>query len=276
MKRLLHIISIAGVFACGELERPNTEQFVVEGFVTADFTIDNIKVKETLELQDEIMDIPIEDALVTIFSDEAQVVLEYNTSTKKYVDQSRDFIVQVGQEIAIEIAFNGTVASSAAIVPEKPTGLELSEIELEVPELTFGFLLREQIADLFENEVSTFSWQGTEGRSYYVVIAYQGETVDPILPDGIPAESLELLSSFRFVSEPSEATSFDIIAVALESYGRHVAKVYSVNEEYVALFNSETQDSRDLNEPPSNIVNGLGIFSAFAVDSLEFTVVRPQ
>ena len=275
MNKTVCIALMVSLLGCSDLERPNTEQFVVEGFVTAGLAVDNIKVKKTLSLEDEIMDIPIEDAIVTLFGDEGQVQLVYNEGTKKYEDQSDGFVVQVGQTVSIEIALDGTIASSSSIVPEKPTGLELSDIELEVPELTFGFLLREQIQDLFENEISPFSWKGEEGRSYYVVIEYQGEDIDPILPDGIPAESLELLSSFRCVSEPSEATSFDIIAVALESYGRHVAKVYSVNEEYIALFNSETQDSRDLNEPPSNIFNGLGIFSAFAVDSLEFDVIRP-
>ncbi len=34
------------------------------------------------------------------------------------------------------------------------------------------------------------------------------------------------------------------------------------------------QDSRDLNEPPTNIDGGLGVFSAFASDSVFFQVVR--
>ena len=35
-------------------------------------------------------------------------------------------------------------------------------------------------------------------------------------------------------------------------------------------FENRTQDSRDLNEPPSNIRNGLGVFSAF--NSLSVTL----
>ena len=184
-------------------------------------------------------------------------------------------MIEVGQTLDIEIVLDGTVASSTSIVPEKPTGLSLSKTELIVPTLGFNFGLREQIADLFENETSTLSWNGQAGRSYFVVIENQEETIEPLLPSQIPEESLELLSSFRFISEPSEATSFEIISIALETYGMHMAKVYSVNEEYVELFNSDTQDSRDLNEPPSNIQNGLGIFSAFAVDSIAFEVRKP-
>ena len=34
--------------------------------------------------------------------------------------------------------------------------------------------------------------------------------------------------------------------------------MYRVNEEYAGLYENQTQDSRDLNEPPSNIEGGLG------------------
>ncbi len=274
-KCILNILVLIFMVSCGELERPNTNQFVVEGFVIADQTINDIKVKETVELGDEIMDLPIEDAMVRLFTSETEVLLDYDPVTQRYVDTFADFVVDVGETISIEIIADGTVAASSSEVPEKPTGLSLSETELIVPTLALNFALRDQISDLFENETSTFSWDGVPGRSYYVVIETQEATIDPILPSGIPEESLELIASFRFISEPSEATSFEIIAIALETYGRHVAKVYSVNEEYVDLFNSGTQDSRDLNEPPSNIQNGLGIFSAFAVDSLEFVVRKP-
>lgn len=266
---------IGGILGCGELERPNTNQFVVEGFVTADFQVNDIKIKETVGLADEVIDIPIDDALVRLATPERDVLLDYNPLTQKYEDTSGEFLIEVGQTLDIEIVLDGTVASSTSTVPEKPTGLSLSKTELIVPTLGFNFGLREQIADLFENETSTLSWNGQAGRSYFVVIENLEETIEPLLPSQIPEESLELLSSFRFISEPSEATSFEIISIALETYGMHMAKVYSVNEEYVELFNSDTQDSRDLNEPPSNIQNGLGIFSAFAVDSLEFVVRKP-
>jgi hypothetical protein len=47
-----------------------------------------------------------------------------------------------------------------------------------------------------------------------------------------------------------------------------------VNKEYEDLFNNLEQDSRDLNEPPSNITGALGIFTAFAADSVFFEIVK--
>lgn len=275
MKKVLPIcLLILTISNCEELERPNTNQFVVEGFLTADFAVSDIKVKETLSLNDDITDIPISNAQVILSSGSDAVMLEFDPLTGRYVDPSGVLEIKSGDQYDIEINVNGTLATSSSVVPEKPTGLGLTETKLVVPTLRLSFALRDQIGRLFEEEISTFSWKGEPGRSYFVVIETLEETLDPILPSEIPAEATELLSSFRFISAPSEATSFDIIAIALETYGRHVAKVYSVNQEYVDLFNSETQDSRDLNEPPSNVTNGLGIFTAFAVDSLVFTVER--
>ncbi len=60
----------------------------------------------------------------------------------------------------------------------------------------------------------------------------------------------------------------------MEALGAHHAKVYRVNAEYAQLYENRTQDSRDLNEPPSNIRNGLGVFSAFNSSSVSFEVAR--
>ena len=60
----------------------------------------------------------------------------------------------------------------------------------------------------------------------------------------------------------------------LEHLGRHRAIVYRVNQEYADLYNNRVQDSRDLNEPPSNIRGGLGVFSAFNSVAREFDLVR--
>jgi len=50
--------------------------------------------------------------------------------------------------------------------------------------------------------------------------------------------------------------------------------LYRVNQEYVDLYKSRDQDSRNLNEPLTNIENGLGIFSAFANDSVYFYAIK--
>ncbi len=51
-------------------------------------------------------------------------------------------------------------------------------------------------------------------------------------------------------------------------------KVYQINQEYADLYENREQDSRGLNEPPSNIKNALGVFSAFNSQEAFFEVVK--
>lgn len=274
---ILQILGLSTFLLSCDLDSPEINQYVIEGYLIAGERVDNILVKETSSLnEDQVGNTPIENAMVVISSPETSVTLTYDPISGKYVDELGDLEVNVASTYQIDVVVDGSGATGSTIVPEVPTGLSLPDTEFEIPTLTLNFGLAQQFQELFAEQTSTLTWDGVPGRSYYVVIENKEETLDPILPDGIPQESLDLISSFRFISEPSEETSFEIIAVALETYGRHLAKVYTVNEEYVELFNSDVQDSRDLNEPPSNINNALGIFTAFAVDSVEFIVVRPE
>ena len=56
-------------------------------------------------------------------------------------------------------------------------------------------------------------------------------------------------------------------------YGSHKVTIYKVNEEYALLYEISEQDSRDLNEPYTNINNCLGIFSGFANQEFFFYVI---
>lgn len=62
-------------------------------------------------------------------------------------------------------------------------------------------------------------------------------------------------------------------ALTLTHYGAHELTLYSVNEEYADLYEGRRQDTRDLNEPPTNIDGGLGVFSAFAGRKALFVAV---
>jgi hypothetical protein len=62
--------------------------------------------------------------------------------------------------------------------------------------------------------------------------------------------------------------------ITFKQYGRHRAKIYRVNQEYADLYESREQDSRNLNEPLTNVKNGLGVFTAVTCDSIFFKVLK--
>ena len=105
---------------------------------------------------------------------------------------------------------------------------------------------------------------------HFMVVEAVSGTLDPIFID----QELRALEGFRFVSEPTDASSLNFLSGSVESFVTNSVKVYHINEEYVAIYENSNQDSRDLNEPPSNVQNALGVFSAFNSQEVFFEVVR--
>ncbi len=275
MNRLAHIAIMLIAISCSEDQAATSPNFVVEGFIVAGEPVNNIKVKGISPItSEEVTSEPLTSAQVEIGTTGNVFPLNFNAGTGLYEYLEADLNISIGGEYSLEVQVGDRTATATTMVPPAPTGLSLPDSILEIPQLRLSFSLADQITDLFFEERITLTWDEKPGQSFYVVIEQQDDVVDPILPEDIPSAAVELLSSFRFISEPSEEGRFDIIGVALTNYGRHVAKVFTVNQEYVDLFENLEQDSRDLNEPPSNVINANGIFTSFAVDSLEFIVRR--
>ena len=80
--------------------------------------------------------------------------------------------------------------------------------------------------------------------------------------------------NFEFTSEPIQQGLFQLRPmIHYTQYGKHKITIYKVNEEYALLYETSAQDSRDLNEPYTNINNGLGIFSGFSSQEFYFYVI---
>jgi len=112
-------------------------------------------------------------------------------------------------------------------------------------------------------------WDNPQEDLYFMVVESADDTFIPIFPQQV----LDALETFRFVSEPTDESALTFLAGTLVSFGSYSVEVFHINQEYAELYENRTQDSRDLNEPPSNITNGLGVFSAFNSDRRIFYVV---
>ena len=165
----------------------------------------------------------------------------------------------------------GRVAWGETVVPGPPLSVAIDSDTLFAPTLGRGggrggggggFNLQEsQLAVTWDNQTDLL---------HFVVVEGLEDDAEAIFPE----QFQERLGRFRFISEPTIDNFFVVRLLLLEALGAHQAKVYRVNAEYAQLYENRTQDSRDLNEPPSNIRNGLGVFSAFNSSSVSFEVAR--
>jgi hypothetical protein len=264
------------LFSCGEENLNNiaANQFVVEAFIFAGEPIQDIRIKSTFPLTDEVdTSSPIDDASVTIIKNGQRFDLVSSGGDGLYHYPGDDVVIATNDVFQLEIVYNGITAFAETTVPTPTIGLEISQDTLLVPQLPLSEgrdAIVQTIGNFLRGSMIEATWDNPNEDLYYMVVESVIDTVDPIFPTQV----LEALSDFRFVSEPVDDNSLTFFAGSLVSFGQYSVKVYHINQEYAALFENREQDSRDLNEPPSNVINALGVFSAFNSQEAFFEVVR--
>lgn len=248
-------------------------KFVIEGFLFAGEHVSDIKVKEQIGIDEpDSVNRLIDNATVVLIKDGREYALQYEEGGYTYFGD--DLQVESGDVFRLEVTVGNRMASAETMVPEPTQGLSIANTEIIVPTLVLSFTLINQLTELFFNARLTARWDNPNDDLHFIVIAPVVTEYDSIFPSDFPQNALSFLSSFKFAPQALEVDTFDIIGIAFETYGRHRVKVYRVNQEYADLFNNPAQDSRDLTTPSSNVVNGFGIFSSFASDSVFFDIVR--
>ena len=247
------------LFSCGEENLNNiaANQFVVEAFIFAGEPIQDIRIKSTFPLTDEVdTSSPIDDASVTIIKNGQRFDLVSSGGDGLYHYPGDDVVIATNDVFQLEIVYNGITAFAETTVPTPTIGLEISQDTLLVPQLPLSEgrdAIVQTIGNFLRGSMIEATWDNPNEDLYYMVVESVIDTVDPIFPTQV----LEALSDFRFVSEPVDDNSLTFFAGSLVSFGQYSVKVYHINQEYAALFENREQDSRDLNEPPSNVINAL-------------------
>ncbi len=260
----------ACLLACsGTTTSPEADarQVVVEAFLFAGEPVDDVRLTETVPLgEDPALAPTVDDAVVTLTRGGERWVLSRLAEPGAYGYPGDDLEVREDDLFRIEIEAFGRTATGETVVPGPPAGVELDTDMLEVPEITPGII---QTGILQALQV-TVTWENPDGGLHFVDV----EGLDPEAESILPGFNRPGGQRFRIRSEPTDENFHTIRLPQLEHLGLHRTIVYRVNGEYVDLYHNRVQDSRDLNEPPSNISGGLGVFSAFNSAEREFVLVR--
>jgi hypothetical protein len=265
MKNIFIILSIIVLFysSCDETVTPPSNKFVIEAFLFAGEPVDDIYIKTTFPISEkEDISKPIGDAIVTLFKEGIAYHLVPSDSVGFYHYPDSNLTVETGDVFQLEVKYNEIVATAQTIVPTPTTGVTASPDTLFYPTLILQGATQQQtdsINGILASLRMSATWDNPNDDYYYMTV----ESIEnPALPL-FPSIALSFLERFKYVSEPINGNSLSILGVGLTSLGTHKVKVYHINQEYVDLFLNQEQDSRDLNEPPTNIKGALGVFSAF-------------
>jgi hypothetical protein len=269
------LLSILILTGCEENNsETNSDRLVVlEGYLYQGEPVDSIHLTQTVSFESEdTIYTPVTDALVAIKWNDNQYVLQ-NIGNGYYSYSGSDLQVIEDNGYAISVESNGREITSNTTVPKKPEGVLLSDNVLYV-DTTFSF----GPSGNTEDEGITVTWENPDNDYFFIVI----ENTDPDAADIVFGNGQFLGGMqppgrmFRIRSEPFKNNSYTINSRSLEKYGEHRIKVYRVNQEYVDLYENRQQDSRNLTEPLTNVVNGLGIFTAFNYQEAFFLVEKKQ
>ena len=273
MKKIIKYIFLIILISCDN-EIPIDENFVVEAFLFQGEKVDDIRIKETkLWNSEDSIDTYIENANVKLFGNGDEFVLNYKAVEETYFTDDEIEIIS-GNTYGLEVTVGDRTATAETIVPTKPIGIRMTDDRIIVPPLVLSLALPNILANLFQNARTNVVWDNQSEEYHYLTIKYDGEEEDPIFSEEIPGQVGEFFSNFSLQSAPTRGNQYNVICMSLKNYGKYKVTLYKINKDYYSLFENQVQDGTDLNEPPSNVVNAFGIFSAFASDTTSFEIVR--
>jgi len=210
---------------------------------------------------------PICDAEIILIKDDFVYTLVPSGDSGYYHYAGTGLEVNYGDQFRIEVTYNGRTATGETIIPDPPEEVSISVDTIEIP-----FIFRQGTLQQIAEIDLHVSWTNPENLLHFSVVENLEDSLVNIFPDRIG----QITKRFRLISLPSLDSIFQINTLTLEYFGRHEVTVYRINREYAELYLNRVQDSRDLNEPPSNIYNGLGVFTAFSGKSVYFDVIRKK
>jgi hypothetical protein len=239
-----------------------TADIVVRGYLYAGKPVSDVQLTSSIAIgAADTVGPPITDAAVTLERNGVAYNLTSDPARSGYyIYSGSDLLVRAGDLFRLRVVRGDVQLSATTTVPSQPAGLSVSSDTLPVSVRTmFG-----NFKEVYSADSLVVRWDGTENDLYYTVTRCIESDPQSIVTD--------TLRRFDFISQPTSQLQHRIQVQNIRYTGAYRVYVYRVNQEYADLYRSRAQDTRTLNEPLTNIQNGLGVFSAFASDSVGFYV----
>ncbi|MBX2815121.1 MAG: DUF4249 domain-containing protein [Saprospiraceae bacterium] len=269
----MNINYIIAVLICtflgtGCTEKLNLNEFasqpIVEAFLYAGHEIDSIEVRLTTSYAEE-------DSVISGLSD-LTIMLEEGAN--KYILDAigngfyRYPIKAVADQVyTLRFEYNEqTVEAETYVPPLHQAEIETNRIGMTRIDLSGGPGGFGQID--FPDPIA-ITWDNSNSEHYYVSMANIETESDPV----ISRNGEVIQRRRRMITEPQIIDNHIINPRAdLSEFGTYQIIVYRVGPEYVSLFESTGTTSISLNDPPTNVENGLGIFAGISTDTLYLEV----
>jgi len=279
MKNVLIIALFLFIVGCEKekLSNGHSDMIVVQGYLYMGEPVDSIRLSQVVLLNSgDTLFHGITDATVIIGCDGTAYTLVSSEKEGYYHCTDASLKVSSNKIYTLDITYDNKRITSQTMVPETPTNLKISDNVLYVDPTSTNMRMN-------PNDTTnslTVSWSNINKEYYFVVLENKDSALITITFTNPFTGTTDTVNSGnfarRFRSNPIQSSSYRISTNSVGNYGKYVFKLYKVTKDYANLYESRSQNSTSLNEPFSNINNGLGIFTSFSVDSISFSVVKKE
>lgn len=204
--------------------------------------------------------IPISDLIVYLKVRQLEYKLpEDSAGSGKYRLAEGGYLITPGDTVEFHTEYKGTLLTATTVIPTITKNLAMSTDVLYYSSGDPSTWLSGGEIDL--------TWDNPNNDFYYITI--QNIETSPTPLNDMAADMPKFASS-----SPSSGNQFQIGMRNISYFGTHRIIVYHVNHEFAELFDNPGMSSVALTEPPTNVTNGLGVFTAMYPDTLYFEVKK--
>lgn len=219
-----------------------------------------VKIKRQITFEEGTLENPfIEDLVVRVNIDGQEAELQYVNDSIYTTTQIQ---IGAGDEVSLTFDYNHHTITSQTEIPHKPVGFTLSPSSITVSN-EFG-------PGMSPPETIEIEWDNPDSEYHMLVVENIEDDPELIMDedDDRPPRS--------FRNEPTQGESQELRGMGFTYYGTHRVILFKLNPEYAALYEDLSTSSLDLTAPPSNITNGLGIFTGINSDTLYIQVNKAK
>ncbi|MEO6522412.1 MAG: DUF4249 family protein [Mucilaginibacter sp.] len=220
----------------------------------------NVKVYQQKDITDTATyGSPITGLTLTLSNGTQTVTLTEN-APGNYAYNNSSFLA-AGKTYSVKFTYNNMQVSASTLMPAKPGNYTESATSLNLP---FTITTTPGVTEV---PALTLKWDNPD--SLYHLLVFKNDQDSPF---NIHAY---MNSAVNFTLNAKQASFYDVYYRIFNYLGTYSIILYSVNKEYIDVLSSNANTtSQKLTNPPTNVTNGYGIFTAMQADTVRLTLTQ--
>ncbi|MBK8500980.1 MAG: DUF4249 family protein [Saprospiraceae bacterium] len=264
------LIPVALMQGCTEDQQLlfDSKTAVITGYLYAGKNLDSIRITQSNSYAGDGIFRTLDSLVVNISEGKDSYILDF-IGNGYY--QSKNVVVNSDLNYEISFLWNNAEVYAVTYIPKiNPAQISDTLIYRQQISSTGGF----NPGSFDQSEGLEISWDNNTGDYYFVQVENVEDSAEYIF--SFLQELIEEGDTLRRPFIRSEPEIIDFYAINafrdLQQFGRHRVVVYRLNPEYAAIYEQSGNSSISITAPPTNVENGLGIFTGISTDTLFFEV----